>query len=102
MQYLYGQAPCLPVRQLVSMKNNTNPSNQDTNISVRPATPGDSDTIVKLITALAEFERLPPPDAAAQQRLLGDAFGPHPRFEIFLAEYDGQVAGYAFIFETYS
>ncbi|HMA33378.1 MAG TPA: GNAT family N-acetyltransferase [Chloroflexia bacterium] len=69
---------------------------------VRPATPADAATIIRLVLALAEFERLPPPDEAARARLLADAFGPRPRFEIFLATVQGQVAGYAFIFETYS
>jgi GNAT superfamily N-acetyltransferase len=77
-------------------------------IEIRPATAADGPTILGLIEALAEFEKLAPPDAAAQQRLLQDAFGTHPRFEIFLAEVTqpGEtkvvVAGYAFIFETYS
>ena len=69
---------------------------------VRPATPADSGVIIQLIVALAEFERLPPPDEAAQGRLLADAFGAHRRFEVFLAELEGQVVGYAFVFETYS
>ncbi len=72
------------------------------NIVVRRATPDDAETILGLIVALAEFERLPPPDESARQRLVADAFGPHPRFEIFLAELNGSVAGYAFVFETYS
>src|SRR5438067_2414042 len=72
------------------------------NVRVRKATPDDAETVLRLIVALAEFERLPPPDAAAQKRLIADAFGPRPRFEIFLAELDGQVVGYAFVFETYS
>src|SRR5690242_16595924 len=71
-------------------------------VVVRPATPADSAVIIQLVVALAEFERLPPPDDAARGRLLADAFGPHPRFEIFLAEVEGQVVGYAFVFETYS
>ncbi|HEX8220391.1 MAG TPA: GNAT family N-acetyltransferase [Chloroflexia bacterium] len=71
-------------------------------VTVRRARLEDGPTIVRLITALADFEKLPPPDEAAQARLLGDAFGPHPRFEIFLAEQEGVVAGYAFVFETYS
>jgi GNAT superfamily N-acetyltransferase len=58
--------------------------------------------VSRLVVALAEFERLPPPDETALGRLLADAFGPRPRFEIFLAEADGQVVGYAFVFETYS
>src|SRR4051794_40929894 len=71
-------------------------------VSVRPATSADSEDILRLIVALAEFERLDPPDEAASRRLLEDAFGPRPRFEIFLAELEGRVAGYAFVFETYS
>jgi GNAT superfamily N-acetyltransferase len=71
-------------------------------LTIRKATWDDAETIGKLVIALAEFERLPPPDRAARARLVADAFGPRPRFEIFLAEVDGQVAGYAFVFETYS
>ena len=69
---------------------------------VRKAAPEDAETVLGLVVALAEFERLPPPDEAARQRLVADAFGTRPRFEIFLAALDGRVVGYAFIFETYS
>src|SRR6476469_6366292 len=51
-------------------------------VTIRPAAPADSAAIRRLVQALADFERLPPPDDAAQARLLADAFGPHPRFEI--------------------
>jgi GNAT superfamily N-acetyltransferase len=71
-------------------------------VTVRRATQEDGPAIVRLITALADFEKLPPPDEAAQTRLLDDAFGPRPRFEIFMAKREGEVAGYAFVFETYS
>ena len=71
-------------------------------ITVRKAEAADAGLLVGLILGLAEFEKLPPPDEAAQRRLVNDAFGPHPRFEVFLAELDGRVAGYAFTFETYS
>jgi GNAT superfamily N-acetyltransferase len=69
---------------------------------IRPATPEDSAAIRALVVALAEYERLDPPDAAAQDRLLADAFRPQPRVEIAVAVVDGVVAGYAFFFETYS
>lgn len=78
----------------------TQPTNDG--ILVRKATQDDAGTILGLVVALAEFERLPPPDEAARQRLVADAFGLRPRFEIFLAELDGKIAGYAFVFETYS
>lgn len=75
---------------------------QPTGVTVRKAESADSALLIGLILGLAEFEKLPPPDAAAQSRLIADAFGPKPRFEVFLAEIDGAVAGYAFTFETYS
>ncbi len=71
-------------------------------ITIKQATAADSDAIIRLVIALAEFEQLPPPDEVARARLLADAFAPRPRFDIFLAEIDVQVVGYAFVFETYS
>ncbi len=72
-------------------------------ISVRAAAPADSDNIIMLIKALADYEKLDPPSEEAQQRLLTDAFAEKPRFNIFLAETsNGQSAGYAFVLETYS
>ncbi len=69
---------------------------------VRRATHEDSDTILLLIDALAAYEKLPPPDDAAKTRLIHDIFGPKPRVEVFLGEYEGKPVGYAFVFETYS
>src|ERR1700742_3676899 len=54
--------------------------------AVRKAQPADGPAILKLIYALADFEKLPPPDADAQARLLADAFAERPRFDVFLAE----------------
>ena len=71
-------------------------------IEVRKAVPSDGSTILSLVTALADYEKLAPPDAGARERLLRDIFSPRPRLECFLAEADGEAAGYAFVFETYS
>lgn len=71
-------------------------------VMVRPARRDDAPAIGRLVVALAGFEKLEPPDEAARARLIDDAFRPNPRVEIFLAEADGQVIGYAFVFETYS
>ncbi|GAB4547942.1 MAG: GNAT family N-acetyltransferase [Anaerolineae bacterium] len=71
-------------------------------VTIRRAIPADAPQIIGLIHALADFESLPPPDAEAQARLIHDAFSEKPRFEVFLAEVDAKIAGYAFIFETYS
>jgi len=69
---------------------------------VRPATPADGAAFVALVRGLAAFEGLEPPDEAAAERLLADAFGPRPRYELTLVELGGQVVAYAAFFETYS
>jgi len=70
--------------------------------SIRRAVQADGPEILNLIRELADYEKLSPPDDDAAARLLTDAFGAVPRFEIFLAIEGETVAGYAFIFETYS
>jgi GNAT superfamily N-acetyltransferase len=69
---------------------------------LRRAVPADGAAFVALVRALAAFEKLAPPDEAAAERLLRDAFGPRPRFELTLAELAGQIVAYAAFFETYS
>lgn len=73
-------------------------------VAVRRAERADGDALIDLILALADFERLPPPDKAAQERLIEHGFGDHPKFEVWLAEVAGEAkpVGYAFLFETYS
>jgi len=71
-------------------------------VSVRKATPADGSSILRLVEGLAHYEKLPPPDSAAQQRLLNDMFSTRPRLDVYLGECDGAAAGYAFVFETYS
>lgn len=70
--------------------------------TVRPAQPTDAPAILRLVRGLAEYEKLPPPDEAAQQRLIRDMFSAPPRIQAFLAEVNGTPAGYAFVFESYS
>ena len=71
---------------------------------LRPARPADAPDLIRLVIALAEFEKLEPPDAAAQARLMNDAFGPGARFEVWLAFAGeaGPPVGYAIFLETYS
>jgi GNAT superfamily N-acetyltransferase len=82
-------------------------------MTVVPLTAGRFDEFVELLRALAHYERLEPPDAAAVERLRRDAFGdgtreggpdaPSPRFEAALVV-DGKdrAVGYATWFHTYS
>lgn len=69
---------------------------------VRPATPEDAETILALVDALADYEKLKRPDAEARKRLIGNLFGERRRIEAYLGEYDGRAVGYAFVLETYS
>ena len=75
-------------------------------IKIRKARKSDSPEILKLIIQLADFEKLDPPGLKAQYRLIKDAFGKKPLFNILIAEcFSGKVrctAGYAFYFYTYS
>jgi GNAT superfamily N-acetyltransferase len=71
-------------------------------ITVRPARAVDQSAFLALVDGLADYERLPRPDAEARQRLADDAFGPRPRFNLLLAEQAGAVVGYAVWFPTYS
>jgi GNAT superfamily N-acetyltransferase len=71
-------------------------------IVVRPAITDDGAAWLALIDALAFYEQLQPPDAAARERLMNDAFGPKPRFDVFLAQITDKIVGYAITFETYS
>ncbi len=71
-------------------------------VVVRPLREGEVSIFLDLVDALADYERLPRPDAAARERLVADATRHPPRFEVLLAELDGEAAGYAAFFETYS
>ena len=69
---------------------------------IRPATAQDVGLLNTLIHELAEFEKLLHETSVTEEDLLRDAFGPQPKFRAIIAEWDGQVAGYALFFEFYS
>jgi len=69
---------------------------------IRRATRADGPAFLALVRALAEFEKLPPPDEAAEERLVEDAFGVEPRYELHVAELHGAVIAYAATFMAYS
>lgn len=73
-------------------------------VLIRPAVREDASALIRLIIALAEFEKLEPPDQEAQSRLIEDAYGARPRFEAWLAfvEERPEPVAYAIFFETYS
>ncbi len=69
-------------------------------LSIRPADARDVPTLNTLIHEFAKFERLPV--AVTEAALLRNGFGEHPKFRAFMAEWDGQAAGYAVFFDYYS
>lgn len=73
-------------------------------IGLRPLTREQAPAFCQLVIALAEFEKLPPPDEAAQARLVEDALGAKPRIEVWLAfvNEDTSSCGYMILVETYS
>lgn len=76
--------------------------NSATEPGIRQALRADADLLLDLITALANFENLPPPDSDARDRLIEHGFGEHPKYRAYLAEQEGKAVGYAFVVETYS
>lgn len=72
-------------------------------ITTRRARREDGPTLLVLVDALADYEKLDRPDEAARERLLADGFDREPpRFEAYLAEDAGAAIGYAIALETYS
>lgn len=67
--------------------------------TVREITSQDGPAILQLIQGLADFEHLQGPDATEQARVAADI---GRRFDGFLAEVDGQPAGCALYYATYS
>ena len=67
---------------------------------IRAAAAPDLPSVVGLVRALAEFEKLPGPDEAAARRLSDDfAAG---RYSLLVADDGGRIVGYAIYFFTYS
>jgi len=55
-----------------------------------------------MIRELAVFERMPDLVTNREEDLARDGFGENPRFRALIAEWSGQVAGYAIFFDYYS
>ena len=70
--------------------------------AVRPATPADVETILGFIKGLAAFEKEPDAVKATLDDLRRDGFGKQPKFEVLIAELDGEPVGFALFFPTYS
>lgn len=72
------------------------------NIKIRKALKKDSRDIIRLITELADFEKLAPPDEKATGNLIKDIYKKNSPIKVLVAEYGKELIGYAFYFFTYS
>jgi GNAT superfamily N-acetyltransferase len=71
-------------------------------LSIRAATIEDAPLLTTLIHELADYDRLAHEAIVTEDDIVRDAFGPRPKFRSVIAEWNGQVAGYAVFFEFYS
>jgi diamine N-acetyltransferase len=71
-------------------------------LSIRPATNTDVPLLATLIRELAEYDHLSQEVSMTEDDIARDGFGSHPKFRAIIAEWNGQVAGYALFFEFYS
>jgi GNAT superfamily N-acetyltransferase len=72
------------------------------NLKIYSATRQDVTALLSLIRGLAAYEKKPQAVVATEHDLLRDAFGPHPKFRAFMADWKGEPAGYASFFHFYS
>ncbi len=70
--------------------------------TLRRATPDDVPAVLAMIRELADFEELADQVVATEADLHRALFGPDAAVEVTLAEVDGQVAGHALWFRTFS
>ena len=71
-------------------------------ITLRPARRDDLPLILALIGELADYERLAHEAVASEEDLFKALFGPRPVIEVVIAEADGQPAGFALFFASFS
>lgn len=71
-------------------------------LQIRKAEASDVPTILSLIRELAAYEKEPAAVVATEEGLLRDGFGGAPRFRVLLASWEGEPAGFAFYFFSYS
>lgn len=70
--------------------------------TIRPARPGDGAEVIRLIAALAEYEKLSHQAVGTPATLEAALFGPRPAAEALIAERGGRAVGFALFFTTFS
>jgi GNAT superfamily N-acetyltransferase len=70
--------------------------------TIRPALESDAPVIFDFIRQLAEYERLAHCVEATEKQVRETLFGAKPAAEVLIADYEGECAGFAIFFSTYS
>jgi GNAT superfamily N-acetyltransferase len=71
-------------------------------ITIAPVTPAEVSELLELIRELARFEKLEHEVVATTESLGHSLFGPQPAARALLVRCDGEIAGYAIYFFTFS
>jgi GNAT superfamily N-acetyltransferase len=71
-------------------------------VSIRPAQRADVPLLFSLVRELADYERAPEAVTGSEELLSEALFGERPAAEALIAEIDGQAAGFALFFQTFS
>jgi GNAT superfamily N-acetyltransferase len=69
-------------------------------LNIRQASLNDVPMLRSLIQEMADYERLPL--LITEQTLASDGFGARAKFRVLIADFDGEPAGYALFFDSYS
>jgi len=71
-------------------------------LAITKVTGDNFDGFLSLISNLAKYEKLAPPNVEAQSRLRKDCLSEKPRYWAYIATVNGEPAGYIIYFFTYS
>lgn len=71
-------------------------------LQIRPANAEDVPILFMMIRELAEFERESASVTIQPDELARDGFGDNPLYRALVAEWEGEVVGYAVLFPYYS
>lgn len=71
-------------------------------LTIRRAEPNDTATVLELIRGLARYEKLEHEVLATEAEIRASLFGPVPRVFCEIAQWQGETAGFALWFYSYS
>ncbi len=75
---------------------------EETSVAIEKVNSENFDDFLGLITKLAEYEKLAPPEQEAKIRLRRDCLSDKPKYHAFLGKVGGKYVSYVIFFFTYS